>query len=356
MVGIVSIESATQHGENRMTTRSRLLSLIQDQISFPSALAVMLKPTRAMLISHLHFWVCTLQDNKRKDCYADGRYWWYHSIPQWSKDFPFFNDSTIERALDDLIKAGLIEKRQNVGDATWSDRTNWYTTNGKKIDEVFKAGLAKLAGKTTTAKRGAQSTAKRGDDTPAKSGDKEIYKKKKNIKRKDTNPPRRKSTAASELASSVRNQHIKTFLDRFNKSASVQSVEALWKVYSTQYHGKLYNPLKVADRRSVKEFVKYCREAGVAFPIFMEWAIVNWKALSKKKAMKWCNHMKEVPSFTAFYVLREQLVEEYRNRNGKRGESQQEDEVFDRIEDVPKDHPHYKSIIFEIKKYGRAIV
>jgi hypothetical protein len=354
MVGIVSIESATQHGENRMTTTSRYLLLQSNLVNVSKELAMVLKPTRAMLLQHLHFWVNNVAENKRKDCYHDGRYWWYHSIVQWQRDFPFFTTRTIERALDDLVKAGLILKAQNVGDSAWSDRTNWYTVNGKKTDEIFKKGMGLLKAGVTD-KMSDQSPTKCRNSTPTKSRNKEIIKKEEEIKKKRCKPAASKS-AASELASSVRNQHIKTFLDRFNKSASVQSVEALWKVYSTQYHGKSYNPLKVADRRSVKEFVKYCREAGVAFPLFMEWAIVNWKALTKKKAMKWCNHMKDVPSFTAFYVLREQLVEEYRNRNGKRGESQQEDEVFDRIEDVPKDHPHYKSIIFEIKKYGRAIV
>ena len=56
-------------------------------------LAELIGLNEAIIIQQMNYWL------KKSDNHIDGKTWIYNSAPKWKKQFPFFSESTIKRAI-----------------------------------------------------------------------------------------------------------------------------------------------------------------------------------------------------------------------------------------------------------------
>lgn len=84
-------------------------------------LAVEIGLNESILLLQLEFWIVTMGMER------DGNWWVYRSLADLRDTFPFWGRSTIWRALQELVKKGLIAIG-NYNQAGY-DRTGWYSLN-----------------------------------------------------------------------------------------------------------------------------------------------------------------------------------------------------------------------------------
>lgn len=77
----------------------------------------------ATVFNSIGFWVDNARANNRGE--HGGKHWTYNTIKAWAQQFPYASYKQIERALDKLRKAGLIEAKNL--NKNQHDRTLWYT-------------------------------------------------------------------------------------------------------------------------------------------------------------------------------------------------------------------------------------
>lgn len=65
----------------------------------------------------------------------DGGLWFYMSVTDWLKQFPYMSRSTIRRTLDSLRRQGLIKTRDDLNKFGF-DHTTWYSLNTEPIEEL----------------------------------------------------------------------------------------------------------------------------------------------------------------------------------------------------------------------------
>lgn len=87
----------------------------------------------AIIIQQIHYWCADGRSTVRHD----GINWVYNTYEQWQEQFPFFSDRTIRRALKSLQDQGLVFVEQL--NKSRHDRTNFYSVNYGRIDEVSEA-------------------------------------------------------------------------------------------------------------------------------------------------------------------------------------------------------------------------
>ncbi len=84
----------------------------------------------SIFLRQLHYWINKTKHKK------DGRKWVFNTTEKWHEQLPFLSIRTIERVIAKLQKDELIEVKQY--DKNLLNRTNWYTINYEKIEEIAK--------------------------------------------------------------------------------------------------------------------------------------------------------------------------------------------------------------------------
>lgn len=75
----------------------------------------------AVIVQQMHYWM------KDSQHFYDGRRWIYNSVASWQKQFPFWSEATIKRALGSLESQGVIVSGNYNRDPR--DRSKWYSIN-----------------------------------------------------------------------------------------------------------------------------------------------------------------------------------------------------------------------------------
>lgn len=101
---------------------SLLLLKTRPQIVIPE-LAVRLGLNEALLLQQVQYWLSETSSGVDHD----GRRWVYNTIEEWREQFPYFSESTIKRAFNNLKKLGVLNIEQ-INKRT-HDRTNYYSIN-----------------------------------------------------------------------------------------------------------------------------------------------------------------------------------------------------------------------------------
>ncbi len=99
---------------------SRLL-INENPLQVLPTLACAVGLNEAVVLQQIHYWMTSSQHN------YDGRRWVYNSVPNWQKQFPFWSESTVKRALLSLEKQGLVVSANYNRDPR--DQSKWYSIN-----------------------------------------------------------------------------------------------------------------------------------------------------------------------------------------------------------------------------------
>ncbi|HCL5312099.1 TPA: replication protein RepO [Salmonella enterica] len=85
------------------------------------SLACAIGLNEAVIVQQMHYW---MKDSRH---FYDGRRWIYNSVANWQKQFPFWSEATIKRALGSLESQGVIVSGNYNRDSR--DRSKWYSIN-----------------------------------------------------------------------------------------------------------------------------------------------------------------------------------------------------------------------------------
>lgn len=100
----------------------------EDPIFFLPTLAVGIGLNEAILLQKIHGWLqCTPKDRS-------GRNWIYNSYRSWHEQLPFMSESTIKRAIKNLIDEGIV-LTENFNENSF-DKTLWYSIDYDKLNET----------------------------------------------------------------------------------------------------------------------------------------------------------------------------------------------------------------------------
>ena len=98
------------------------------------SLATLIGLNEAIVLQQVHYWVANAREAKRTANYRAGRWWVYHSYPEWGKTFPFWSEPTIKRTFLGLEKAGLLLTGLHSNDPR--DRSKWYTVDYEALQRL----------------------------------------------------------------------------------------------------------------------------------------------------------------------------------------------------------------------------
>jgi len=102
-----------------------MLLLDEEPLVISRSLAILIGLNESIVLQQIHYWL--KQNEKSKRNFRDGHFWTYNSYPEWQKQFPFWSESTVKRAITKLEKEGyLISGNYN---KLKIDRTKWYRIN-----------------------------------------------------------------------------------------------------------------------------------------------------------------------------------------------------------------------------------
>ena len=100
----------------------------EDPIFFLPTLAVGIGLNEAILLQKIHGWLqCTPKDHA-------GRNWIYNSYRSWHEQLPFMSESTIKRAIKNLIDKGIV-LAESFNKSSF-DKTLWYSIDYNKLNEI----------------------------------------------------------------------------------------------------------------------------------------------------------------------------------------------------------------------------
>lgn len=95
-------------------------------------LAVILGLHESIVIQQVHYWLKINEESGRN--FHDGYFWTYNSYSEWQKQFPFWNESSVQKIFLRLEKQGyLISGNYN---KLKVDRTKWYRINYDKLQTL----------------------------------------------------------------------------------------------------------------------------------------------------------------------------------------------------------------------------
>lgn len=99
----------------------------EDPIFFLPSLAVGIGLNEAILLQKIHGWLqCTPKENV-------GRNWIYNTYKSWHEQLPFMSETTIKRAMKNLIDKGIVIT-ENFNKKKF-DKTLWYSIDYEKLAE-----------------------------------------------------------------------------------------------------------------------------------------------------------------------------------------------------------------------------
>lgn len=81
---------------------NNLLLIHEPPLQVLPSLAVAVGLNEAIILQQMHYWL------QRSDNIINGHSWVYNSVVQWNKQFPFWSDDTIARALKSLRTKGVV--------------------------------------------------------------------------------------------------------------------------------------------------------------------------------------------------------------------------------------------------------
>lgn len=99
---------------------SRLL-INENPLQVLPTLACAIGLNEAVVLQQIHYWMSSSQH------FYDGRRWVYNSVTNWQKQFPFWSEATIKRALVSLERQGMVSCANYNRDPR--DRSKWYSIN-----------------------------------------------------------------------------------------------------------------------------------------------------------------------------------------------------------------------------------
>lgn len=126
--------------------KSRLL-MKEQPIVVDKTLAALIGLNEAIVLQQIEYWTNIKEKadtkNKKtiKENYADGFYWTYNTIEEWSEEFPFWSYDTVKRTLKKLRDNNYVITG-NYNEKAY-DRTLWYRVNHEeliKLDEKNSLG------------------------------------------------------------------------------------------------------------------------------------------------------------------------------------------------------------------------
>lgn len=106
---------------------SRLL-INENPLQVLPTLACTVGLNEAVILQQMHYWMNSSQH------FYDGRRWVYNSVASWQKQFPFWSESTVKRALLSLEKQGMIVSGNYNRDPR--DHSKWYSINYAALEAI----------------------------------------------------------------------------------------------------------------------------------------------------------------------------------------------------------------------------
>jgi hypothetical protein len=101
--------------------------------SFNTLIAAELSVNAAIILNNIAYW--TERKLANNDVQEDGLAYIYNSVKGWQAIFPYLSNSAIKTALNKLIDAGYLIKRNDLNQVAY-DRTNHYSMTPKAL-EIF---------------------------------------------------------------------------------------------------------------------------------------------------------------------------------------------------------------------------
>ena len=103
----------------------------EEPIFFLPSLAEGIGINEAILLQKIHGWLqCTPKEHV-------GRNWIYNSYRSWHEQLPFMSETTIKRAMKNLIETGVVIT-ENFNSKSF-DKTLWYSIDYKKLESVVES-------------------------------------------------------------------------------------------------------------------------------------------------------------------------------------------------------------------------
>lgn len=106
---------------------SRLL-INENPLQVLPSLACAIGLNEAVVLQQIHYWMASSQHQ------YEGRRWVYNSVASWQKQFPFWSEATIKRALVSLEQQGMVVSGNYNRDPR--DRSKWYSINYAALEAI----------------------------------------------------------------------------------------------------------------------------------------------------------------------------------------------------------------------------
>jgi uncharacterized phage protein (TIGR02220 family) len=101
--------------------------------SYHDSVAMLVGVEAAVLFHSLFLW-CDYNEKHEKN-ERDGRYWTFQTATHIVKDFPYWNESKVERMISTLVDVGIIDVC--LYNKHKYDRTRWFAVNYKKLNSIL---------------------------------------------------------------------------------------------------------------------------------------------------------------------------------------------------------------------------
>lgn len=111
------------------------LLIDESPFQFQPSLAAAVGLNEAIFLQQLHYWMM------RATQHRDGRWWVYKTLDQWCAEFPWWSAPTIRRIIAKVEEMGLVQSTDSYN-ASWADRTKWYTLDYERLEELARARRA----------------------------------------------------------------------------------------------------------------------------------------------------------------------------------------------------------------------
>lgn len=112
--------------------QSKLL-IYEHPLQVLPSLAVKYGLNEAIILQQIHYWSLPKESGKDQGIVIDGVRWIYNTYEGWQKNFPFFSERTIRRAITSLEEAGVLVSTQGLA-TEGRDRTKYYRIDYERLD------------------------------------------------------------------------------------------------------------------------------------------------------------------------------------------------------------------------------
>ena len=123
-----------------MTERPTHRLLIDESpLQFQRGLAVGIGVNEAIFLQQLHYWLMRSKNER------SGMWWVYNTLDAWQREFPFWSIPTIRRIIAKLEDMGIVLSTAE-HNASWANRTKWYTIDYDRLADYDKGRYAESVG------------------------------------------------------------------------------------------------------------------------------------------------------------------------------------------------------------------